>query len=415
MKQEAPTSCPTVATSYGQLPTVFVDEVSACRMQSRSANSTRHILGSAGNARESTSSNSTAVDEPKMSPLSAPQSTPTMNGPSPIVSHARIGGTATDKAGLPPAIPHKTPPSDRMAISTSRPNSRLQSGPSLHSILMRRRLHAHALAINSEQRHPRKKVHEPVLIDKPRDRSPWPPTSYSLPTASLMYDDHPFSQWLQPALGENDSPISPASSSSGSSFASYRPSTVPQPSIYGALPYPTHNPRPAFMTFRFTALEASISEGGLLNASVTGPPNAKTYYRIRTDAPAEGFTVVAQAGSNAPVAVIQWSGDGIISGPVVEVKGVVSKRLTREWLSLSPEKSYRTMLARERSFVWVPEGAHISLYTAGLRLPQMFGRISSEAETGALRLEITAEAIQIGLLEVCVVSAILLQSGRRID
>ncbi|KAF7311899.1 hypothetical protein MIND_00201100 [Mycena indigotica] len=240
---------------------------------------------------------------------------------------------------------------------------------------------------------------------------PFPRTN--LLARGAMYDDHPFSQWLQPSSIGATSPISPASSS-GSSSAS-RASTTPQPSIYGALPYPTQNPRPAFMTFRFTPLEASISDGGLLNASVTGPPNAKTYFRIRTDAPAVGFTVVAQAGSNAPVAVIQWSGADMMATPMVEVKGIVSKRSTSEWLALSSEKSYRTMVARDKPFVWLPEGTHISLYTSGLRQPRMFGRISSEVETGALLLEISAEAIQIGLLEVCVVAAILLQSGRRID
>ncbi|KAJ7055221.1 hypothetical protein C8F01DRAFT_994560 [Mycena amicta] len=236
-----------------------------------------------------------------------------------------------------------------------------------------------------------------------------------------MYDDHPFSQWLQPAQADDlNSPISPASSSSGSSSSSSHPHhgrapTVPQPSIFGALPYPTQNVRPAFMTFRFTPLEATIADGGLLNASVTGPPNAKTYFRVRTDAPAEGYTVVAHAGSNAPVAVVQWSGAGITAGPVVEVRGIVSKRLTSAWLALSPDKSYRAMSARGKSFVWVPEGAHICLYAAGLRQPQMFARISSDSDGGALILEISSEAIQIGILEVCVVAAILLQSGRRID
>jgi hypothetical protein len=55
----------------------------------------------------------------------------------------------------------------------------------------------------------------------------------------------------------------------------------------------------------------------------------------------------------------------------------------------------------------------LQLYSAGLASPQTYARITREE--GAVALDITAEAIQIGLLEVCVAAAFLLQSGRRID
>jgi hypothetical protein len=72
-------------------------------------------------------------------------------------------------------------------------------------------------------------------------------------------------------------------------------------------------------------------------------------------------------------------------------------------------------------FVWVFEPispvsvAHskLQLYSAGLGTPQIYARVTREE--GAVALEITAEAIQIGLLEVCVAAALLLQCGRRID
>jgi hypothetical protein len=57
----------------------------------------------------------------------------------------------------------------------------------------------------------------------------------------------------------------------------------------------------------------------------------------------------------------------------------------------------------------------LQLYSAGLGTPQTDARVTREE--GAVALKITAEAtsMQIGLLEVCVAAAFLLQSGRRID
>jgi hypothetical protein len=53
------------------------------------------------------------------------------------------------------------------------------------------------------------------------------------------------------------------------------------------------------------------------------------------------------------------------------------------------------------------------LYSTSTANPQLFARIS-QRQSG-IKLEITAEGVQIGLLEVCVVSALLLMSGHSID
>jgi hypothetical protein len=55
----------------------------------------------------------------------------------------------------------------------------------------------------------------------------------------------------------------------------------------------------------------------------------------------------------------------------------------------------------------------LQLFSAGLRAPQIYAHVSREE--GQLVLELTLEAIQLGLLEVCVASALLLQCGREID
>lgn len=91
------------------------------------------------------------------------------------------------------------------------------------------------------------------------------------------------------------------------------------------------------------------------------------------------------------------------------------------------------MPAKGKTFVWAPDGQYIcvripshpwteyfrltrgcfQMYSSGLGAPQIYSRVSREE--GAVKLELTTEAIQLGLLEVCVAAAILLQCGRNID
>ncbi|KAJ6562121.1 hypothetical protein B0H19DRAFT_943011 [Mycena capillaripes] len=177
--------------------------------------------------------------------------------------------------------------------------------------------------------------------------------------------------------------------------------TVPQPSIFGALPYPTQNPPSMFVSFRFTSFSPTI-----LNSTVMGP-QGQTYFRVNTDIPTPGFTVITNA-ANQPMIIIEWS-----KHPVIEIRGIVSKQQSSQWLALSPEKRYRTMTGKGKTFVWAPDGDSICLYSSGLGAPQNFARVTREE--GAVALEITAEAVRIGLLEICVAAALLLQCGRRID
>ncbi|KAJ7089566.1 hypothetical protein C8R44DRAFT_648678 [Mycena epipterygia] len=177
--------------------------------------------------------------------------------------------------------------------------------------------------------------------------------------------------------------------------------TVPQPSIFGALPYPTPVSSPTFIPFRFTSFSPS-----LLDSTVIGP-HSRTYFRVKTDVPTVGFTVIQDA-ANRPVIIIEW-----LKHPIIEIRDIMSKRQTSHWLALSPDKSYRKMNALGKTFVWAPDGKYICLYSSGLGAPQIYARVCREE--GAVELELTAEAIQIGLLEICVAAALVLQSGRNID
>ncbi|KAJ7625192.1 hypothetical protein B0H17DRAFT_1288206 [Mycena rosella] len=187
--------------------------------------------------------------------------------------------------------------------------------------------------------------------------------------------------WNPYAQGGWTNTANPNAGSSGRS--------VPQPSIFGALPYPTPISSPTFLTFRFSSCSPT-----LLDSTVTGP-KSRTFFRVKTDSP-------------TPVVIIEW-----LKHPIVEIRNILSKRQTSHWLALSADKSYRTMSALGKTFVWAPDGKYICLYSAGLGAPQIYARVFRE--DGEVTLELTQEAVQIGLLELCVTAALLLQSGRNID
>ncbi|KAJ7692935.1 hypothetical protein B0H17DRAFT_1132907 [Mycena rosella] len=185
--------------------------------------------------------------------------------------------------------------------------------------------------------------------------------------------------------------------------------TLPQPSIFGALPYPTlpAGAPPAaastFISFRFSSFSPTI-----LDSVVTGP-KSRTYFRVKTDSPTVGFTAIHNSASQ-PVIIIEW-----LKHPVIEIRDILSKRQTSQWLPISADRSHRTMTANGKTFVWASEGQYIclQLFSAGVGAPQPHARVLRE-ET-AIVLEITAEAVQIGLLELCIAATLLLHSRRNID
>ncbi|KAJ7741923.1 hypothetical protein DFH07DRAFT_980920 [Mycena maculata] len=187
----------------------------------------------------------------------------------------------------------------------------------------------------------------------------------------------------------------------------YNPNAVnSQPSgtspLYGALPYPTpSSTAPTFLTFIFTPLDGTI-----LNSLVMGP-QSKTYFRINTDSISSGFSII-QNPTLESVALIEWR-----SHPIVEIRNIVSKRSTSQLLALSSDNTHRVMELRGKKFRWTPSEGYIRLYSTGVPNPQLFGRIS-QGQNGVV-LEVTTEAVHIGLLEVCITSALLLMSGRNID
>ncbi|KAJ7109607.1 hypothetical protein C8R43DRAFT_1161443 [Mycena crocata] len=173
-------------------------------------------------------------------------------------------------------------------------------------------------------------------------------------------------------------------------------------SVYGALPYvPPPSSTPNFHTFAFVS-----SDGTVLNAHIVGP-QSRTYFRVNTNSTSSGFSVIENSNLQS-ISVIEWG-----RHPVVEIRDILSKRSTATWLALSPDKTHRVMTVRGKNFCWTPTEDYIELCNTGVANPQLYGRIS-QSSSGTI-LELTSEAVRIGLLEVGVVSTLLLMSGRSID
>ncbi|KAJ7289397.1 hypothetical protein C8J57DRAFT_1047026 [Mycena rebaudengoi] len=174
-----------------------------------------------------------------------------------------------------------------------------------------------------------------------------------------------------------------------------------RPSIFGALPFTSPETQPTFFAFHFTSFNPTI-----MNCAVVGP-QSKPYFRIMTDAPIPGVSVF-QNSNGVNIALVQWN-----RHPEVEVRSFFTRRPTSQMLPLSPDQSYRTMVVNGRTYSFIPQENFIGLYSSSSP-PEMLGRIS-RSQNGTVVLELTGEAIHIGILEPSIVSAFLLQCGRNID
>ncbi|KAJ6511635.1 hypothetical protein DFH09DRAFT_941973 [Mycena vulgaris] len=173
-----------------------------------------------------------------------------------------------------------------------------------------------------------------------------------------------------------------------------------RPSIFGALPFTSPDTLPTFFSFRFTSFNPTI-----LNCTIIGP-QSRPYFRIVTDAPIPGVSTF-QNSNGQNVALVQWH-----RHPEVEIRNIVSRQRTSEMLSLSPDQSSRTMTVNGSTFTLTPRDNFIWLYSTASQ-PEILGRISRGQ--GTVTLELTGEAIHLGLLESAVVATFLLQCGRNID
>ncbi|KAF8205283.1 hypothetical protein K438DRAFT_1579731 [Mycena galopus ATCC 62051] len=225
-----------------------------------------------------------------------------------------------------------------------------------------------------------------------------------------VYTNHnPYDGWSRAnsGSGQNWSQYGASSSSSrggdGSSGLGLAVGEAP-PSVFGALPYPTppSSYMPNLTTFFFTALSPSV-----LNCAVVGPPGrSRLHYTISTDSNMAGYTVVKNAERKS-IALIEWT-----NHPRVEIRGVIPKQEIKGWLKISRDQTYRTMTVRGFEYTWAPDNQYINLCSSGPS-SQFLGRIS-RAKDGIF-VELTPDAIQLGLQDTTIVVAVLLQCGHNID
>ncbi|KAJ7088275.1 hypothetical protein C8R44DRAFT_649566 [Mycena epipterygia] len=183
------------------------------------------------------------------------------------------------------------------------------------------------------------------------------------------------------------------------------PSWDTRPSVYGALPY--HAPDPilrsteSLLTFSF-----SSSHGTVLNAALVGS-DGRTYFHVSTERSAPGRTLVTDS-NGARVGLIMWSAQ-----PTVGIDALGWTLRASQWLCLSSDRTSRTIVVGGKQFSWRPNGGCIEMISLDNYDTQLFARISKSANSTILQL--TPMAVQSNLLQVIVLSAVLLMSGRSID
>ncbi|KIM86694.1 hypothetical protein PILCRDRAFT_64756 [Piloderma croceum F 1598] len=207
-------------------------------------------------------------------------------------------------------------------------------------------------------------------------------------------------------MASNHNPFATWSAGNGySSNNIWNQDSAPPPSIVGALPYP-HSPSyplppDELITYTFTSFNPTI-----LNCTVLGPHN-RPYFQVVTDASMPGYTLWKD-GERKNIALVEWQ-----NTPLLEARGILTKQQITNWLRLAPDRSHRTLEFRGNRYIWAPYSSHICLYAAGTATPKTLAKVSKSFNI--ISLEMTPEAIQLGLLEICVIVTVLLQCGRNID
>ncbi|KAJ7121406.1 hypothetical protein C8R44DRAFT_166026 [Mycena epipterygia] len=178
------------------------------------------------------------------------------------------------------------------------------------------------------------------------------------------------------------------------------------------MPIPTTDAYEEVLSLDFVCRRKSRS---ILNCTVVSPDGCTPYFHIVTSSDVHPAQTFFRTNKGRTVAAVEWDSKG--RGAYVEVHKTVAKQRVSEWLGVSGDASYRMMYAYGQSYVWVPQSNSICMYhwspsTLG-DIPHLLARI--EKEDRKVRLEITLEAVNRGLLEMVVVATTLFQSGCCID
>lgn len=179
------------------------------------------------------------------------------------------------------------------------------------------------------------------------------------------------------------------------------------PSIFGALPGGSAGrgrgspPAPDATLFHITAFRPDI-----LNATVVDA-RGRSCYRIATE-PSQPHSTTYYDARRRTVAVVDWSG----AQPSVVIPGLAPRQSICSWLTAAPDRASRMMEVRGVPYVWVPEGENISLYSAQSQ-SHRFARVYVSGD--GVKIELSPHAMQAHLADVCILSASIFLSGRKID
>ncbi|KDR65217.1 hypothetical protein GALMADRAFT_82133 [Galerina marginata CBS 339.88] len=201
-----------------------------------------------------------------------------------------------------------------------------------------------------------------------------------------MYTNNPYAQagWKNPqnvnSINEIPWPKSPVS-----------------PPTFGILP--SQQDATTILKFTFTLFNPDIC-----SCLITGPNNLK-FFEVSTTG---HTTSISKPGGR--FATIQWA-----RRPSVEAKGIIAQQPTAQFLRLSADQKYRTMTIGGKTYAWVPHAKGTYLYSTGTNSPEELARISLSSDVCKVVLELTSEAFHAGIFEACVVSTVLLYSGRSLQ
>ncbi|PPR07060.1 hypothetical protein CVT26_005261 [Gymnopilus dilepis] len=146
----------------------------------------------------------------------------------------------------------------------------------------------------------------------------------------------------------------------------------------------------------------------VLSGNVTGP-GQKVYFTIQTTAEA---TTIFQR--EEPISRIHWS-----NPTMVEARGVPASRPASQFLALSSDRKYRTMVLGNKRYYWTPysDGTYLFDGPPGQIMNQRYAKMQAipVSRPTTVTLEISSDAVHNGLLEPCILAALLLWGGRNID
>ncbi|KDQ31644.1 hypothetical protein PLEOSDRAFT_153867 [Pleurotus ostreatus PC15] len=150
----------------------------------------------------------------------------------------------------------------------------------------------------------------------------------------------------------------------------------------------------------------------ILNSHLLGP-DRQPYYRVFTDSFGDATHILSQGRE---IACIRWAAKSI---KLSSMAGGADGTPISEWIAKSPNPGatgLRYMSFDGVKYACIRKDNRYSLYTS-LKMgatPVWMARIIN-GEGGAVRVELFADSIWRGLLDPCVIAAVLLFSGRDID